>query len=97
MEQKEDGTLLFINMLLRRREDGSWDISVYRKPMHTDRHLDFKSHHLTHMKRGVVRCQRTSAHRTTFRRKLTTLLESSSRTVNFKLYASAPPTQEQQT
>ena len=94
MEQEEDGTLLFVNMLVRRREDGSWDVSVYRKPMHTDRHLHFKSHHLTDMKRGVVRCQRTSAHRTTFGRKLTTLLESSSRMVNFKLYTSAPPTQE---
>ena len=34
VEQEEDGTLPFLDMLLRRREDGSLDVSVYRKPMH---------------------------------------------------------------
>ena len=56
VEQKEDGTLPFLDMLLRRREDGSLEVSVYRKPAHTDRYLHFESHHLTHVKRGVVRC-----------------------------------------
>ena len=56
MEWEEDGTLLFLDTLLRRREDGSLDISIYRKPMHMDRYLHFKFHHLTHVKRGVVRC-----------------------------------------
>ena len=34
VEQEEDGTLPFLDMLLTRREDGSLDVSVYRKPMH---------------------------------------------------------------
>ena len=54
MEQEEDGTLLFLDMLLRRREDGSLDVSVYRKPTHTDRYLHFESHP-THVTRGVPR------------------------------------------
>ena len=62
------------------------DVSVYRKPMRMDWYLRFESHNLTHMKRGVVNVFTTgqegsSAHRTTFRRKMITLLESSSRTV----------------
>ena len=52
VEQEEDGTLPFLDMLLRRREDGSLNISVYRKPMHTDQYLHFESHLLTHVKRG---------------------------------------------
>ena len=32
------------------------DITVYRKPTHTDHYLDFHSHHSPHVKRGLVRC-----------------------------------------
>ena len=49
MEQEAAGTLPFLDMLLRRREDGNLDISMYRKPMHTDRYLHFESHDPTHM------------------------------------------------
>jgi len=52
--EQEDGTLTFLDTLLRRR-DGSQDVSAYRKPMHTDQYLHFESHHPTHVKR-VVRC-----------------------------------------
>ena len=56
VEQEEDRTLPFLDMLLRRRENGSLDVSVYRKPTHTDQYLHFESHHPTHVKEGVVRC-----------------------------------------
>ena len=56
MAQEEDRTLPFLDMLLRRRENGSLDVSVYRKPTHTDQYLHFESHHPTHVKEGVVRC-----------------------------------------
>ena len=56
VEQEEDRALPFLDTLLRRREDGSLDVSFYRKPTHTDLYLHFESHHPTHVKRGVVRC-----------------------------------------
>ena len=56
VEQEEGRTLLFLDTLLRSREDGSLDISIYRKPTHTDHYLHFESNHPTHVKRGVVRC-----------------------------------------
>ena len=56
VEQEEDGTLPFLGTLLRRREDGSLDLSVYRKPIHMDWYLHFDSHHPTHVKRGLVKC-----------------------------------------
>ncbi len=56
VEVERDGRLPFLDTLLQRRNDGSLDVTVYRKPTHTDRYLDFKSHHPSHVKRGLVRC-----------------------------------------
>ena len=61
--EQENGTLPFLDTLLRRREDGNLDVSVYRKPTHTDRYLQFESYHPTHAKRGVVRCLHDRARR----------------------------------
>ena len=52
VEQEEDRTLLFLNLLFR-REDGNLDVSIYRKPTHTDWYLHFESRHPTHVKRRV--------------------------------------------
>lgn len=38
-----------------RKEDGSLEIGVYRKPTHTDRHLPYRSHHPLHVKKSVVK------------------------------------------
>ena len=51
-----EGSLPFLDTFLRRWEDGTLDISVYRKPTHTNRYLHFQSHHPTHVRRGLVRC-----------------------------------------
>ena len=39
VEQQEDRKIPFLDMLQRKREDGSLDVSVYRKPTHMDRYL----------------------------------------------------------
>ena len=102
VEQEEDGALPFLDTLLRRREDGSLDVSVYRKPMHTDQYLHFESHHPTHVKRGVVRCLHDRARgiismQDNLQKEvdhLARVLKQNGYPVNFIRNVSAPPTQE---
>ena len=56
MELETQGRLPFLDACLQRRTDGSLATSVYRKPTHTDRYLQYDSHHPRHVKRGVVKC-----------------------------------------
>ena len=56
VEAEKDGMLPFLDTLLCKWEDGSLDVTVYRKPTHTDCYLGFQSHHPPHVKRGLVRC-----------------------------------------
>ena len=46
-------------------EDGSLDITVYRKPKHTDCYPHFNSHYPSHVTWGLVRCLYTQAERIT--------------------------------
>ena len=56
VEVDRDGSLPFLDILLRRKDDDSLGIKVYRTSTHTDRYLDFQSPHPHHVKRGLVRC-----------------------------------------
>ena len=49
-ELESEDALPFLDTYLQRKRDGSVDIHVNRKPMHTDRHLHFTSNHLGHVK-----------------------------------------------
>ena len=55
VEVEKDGCLPFLDTLITRKEDGSLGFSVYRKPTHTDRYLNFNSHHPKHVKQGLVK------------------------------------------
>ena len=54
MEVEEDGSIPFLDTRVTRKVEGKLDITVYRKPTHTDRYLHFSSHHPTHVKKGLV-------------------------------------------
>ena len=53
--EEEEGVLPFLDTQLQRGQDGEVDVSVFRKKTHTDRYLQFESHHPMHVKSGVVR------------------------------------------
>ena len=55
-ELEEGGSIPFLDTRVTRKVDGKLDVTVYRKPMHTDRYLHFSSHHPNHVKKGLVRC-----------------------------------------
>ena len=56
MEQEKEGSLPFLDTLLTWRKKGKIDIGIYRKSMHTDRYLQYSSHHPEHVKRGMASC-----------------------------------------
>ena len=53
---QEGRTVPFLDILLGRKDNGTLDTTVYRKPTRTNRYLDFQSHHPHHVKRSLVRC-----------------------------------------
>ena len=64
VELESDGRLPFLDVFMCRRPDGSISTSVYRKDTHTDKYLDFPSHHPLSHKIAVVRtlCSRADTH-----------------------------------
>lgn len=54
MEIENNGSLPFLDVLVKRLPDGRLGHSVYRKPTHTDRYLHANSHHHPAQKLSVV-------------------------------------------
>ena len=53
VEVEQEGRLPFMDVLLQRRENGTISTDVYRKPMNTERYLQFDSYHPLGAKRAV--------------------------------------------
>ena len=59
-DNKEDGSIPFLDTIVKREVDGSLSITVYRKPTHTDQYLQWDSHHHLSAKFSVIQ---TLSHR----------------------------------
>ena len=51
---QENGTIPFLDTLVKPEADNSLSISVYRKPTHTDQYLELDSHHKVAAKYSVI-------------------------------------------
>ena len=54
LETESDGQLAFLYVLISCNSDRSMDTTDYRKPTHTNKYLDFSSHHPLANKVAVV-------------------------------------------
>ena len=55
MNLKMDGRLPFSDVLVTRQHNGALTTAIYHKPTHTNRYLQFTSHHPRHHKLSVAR------------------------------------------
>ena len=54
LQCKEDGSIPFLDTIVKPEVDGSLSITVYRKPTHTDQYLQWDSHHNLSAKFSVI-------------------------------------------
>ena len=53
-DNKEDGSIPFLDTIVKPEADGTLSITVYRKPTHTDQYLQWDSHHDLSAKFSVI-------------------------------------------
>ena len=53
-DNKEDGSIPFLDTIVKPEENGGLSITVYRKPTHTNQHLQWDSHHNLSAKFSVI-------------------------------------------
>ena len=53
-DNKEDGSIPFLDTIVKPEADGTLSITVYRDPTHTDQYLQWDSHHHLSAKFSVI-------------------------------------------
>ena len=96
MEREKDGSLPFLDTNLTRREDGTLNVTVFRKQTHTDRYLHFNSHHPVSAKRAAVRslfdwARNITLQKEDLRKKNTSLLLSNRMAILYHSFVPSPP------
>jgi hypothetical protein len=61
MELEDNGSIPFLDVLIKRKEDGNLGHAVYRKKTHTENYLHASSHHHPSQKLGVLNTLATRA------------------------------------
>ena len=61
IDLESENQLPFLDVLVR-REGNRLRTSVYRKPTHTDRYINFNSHHHPRVLRGTIQCLKDRAY-----------------------------------
>ena len=61
MEYEVDGSLPFLDVLISRKDDGTFSHQVFRKKTHTEQYLHASSHHFHAQKLGVLNTLATRA------------------------------------
>ena len=51
---KEEGSIPFLNTIVKPEADGNLSVTVYRKPTHTDQYLQWDSHHHLSVKFSII-------------------------------------------
>ena len=60
MEVEENNKISFLDVLVERKSHSA-STSVYRNPTHTDRYLNYRSHHHPKTKTGIISCLKIRA------------------------------------
>ena len=56
MEIEENNSIAFLDVLVIKNNNETLSTSVYRKPTHTDRYLNYCSNHHPRIKNGIIKC-----------------------------------------
>ena len=57
-EEESEGVISFLDVRVKRNEDGSLTTGVFRKKTHRDRYIHYDSHHHKRVKIGTISCLR---------------------------------------
>ena len=55
LEREQNQSLAFLDVKVTRNKDNTISLTIYKKPTHTDRYLQFDSHHPKHHKFAVAK------------------------------------------
>ena len=72
MEKENDRKIAFLDVLVE-KEGTSATTSIFRKKTHTDKYLNYNSHHHARIKSGIIKCLGTRARKVCHAIRLTTL------------------------
>ena len=53
-EKEQNNQLAYLDMNIQKQDNGTLSFSIYRKPTHTDRYLDYYSYHPISQKKNVI-------------------------------------------